>query len=325
MNGPLSLLVLLTAAAEPPEAMHWTADGKSFVYLLQYRLFSRHYNPDGNGMTQGNTPEYSIAHSYGLIQRLELLTGKISAAARSDLYDCKELEGSPRTLEARVRDCEKSMTADRARWDADVVKVRGPGATPASQALVPPSGRATFEASAKYSGKPREPLRLLPFDGGASLERNPYGAPDDLELKLVTQGRPDKVWAKPGLLTFSDLRAFWSADEQWVALIIGRKEPHEHNSVVALPGIAKVELLDAGAGARTDELARRLAAANYAPSHQGKAKNVRPKTAIFVPPGFEPDGHAIADALGLSHDAVSPLMWSTPYAVTVAVGTDLAK
>ena len=227
MSAALSLAMLLTVGAEPaPEETYWTADGKSFVYLKQYRLFSKHYNPDGKGITQGDTPEYSLVHSYGLIQRLELLTGKVSASASSDLYDCKELQGSPRNLEARVRDCEKLMTADRARWEADLVKVRGADATPALRSLAPPSGRASFEASVKYYGKPREPVPLQPFEGGATLGTNRSGSPEDLELKLVTTGRPDKVWARRGLLTFSDLRFFWAADEQWIALIIGRKEPH---------------------------------------------------------------------------------------------------
>lgn len=110
---------------------------------------------------------------------------------------------------------------------------------------------------------------------------------------------------------------FWSPDEQWVAAnsIAGAlRLPRPF----AVPGIAKVDLLDAGIGAKSAALTATLKAAGWEPAHQAKAKAKRAKTEIFVMKGFEEDGKAIATLLGLPATAVQPLTWASPYAVTIA-------
>lgn len=124
------------------------------------------------------------------------------------------------------------------------------------------------------------------------------------EVPLPAEGAPD-------------VAVFWSPDEQWVAAqsLAG---PLRLPRPFVVPGIAKVDLLDAGIGAKSAALVSTLKAAGWEPAHQAKAKAKREKTQVFVMKGFEEDGKAIATLLGLTADAVQPLTWPSPYAVTIA-------
>lgn len=111
---------------------------------------------------------------------------------------------------------------------------------------------------------------------------------------------------------------WWSPDGQW-AVVGGTPYAYEENFTV-VPGVARVDLLDAVKGADAAGVATTLSAAGWAPAHQAKAKDPRKETEIFVAAGFEDDGKAIAKLLGLTDAAVKPLTWGSRYAVTVALG-----
>ena len=333
MPRRVMLVILMSAGASlaadrPDEELAWV-DAKTVVYVKGWRLFDKHWDPDGrsfDGKTVGK--EYSLLHQYWTAERLDVSTGKTVSSAYADFYDCSQLQSDSSEKRARrVKECEASMSSGRSRWETELAKVRGASPTPAVLSLSSPSGRATLEAAAHLERRELTPMVMTPFDGGVDLSQGTtgYGLSYDPELRVVTQGRPSKVVVRTDTTAPKSLRVTWSSDEQFAVALAGRQGADQYNKLIALPGIAQVDLLDAGAGAKLEELVKRLTAASFAPTHQGKAKNVRPKSAIFVLPGFEPDGKAIAEALGLPPEAVGPLMWASPYAVTVAAGSDLAK
>lgn len=118
-----------------------------------------------------------------------------------------------------------------------------------------------------------------------------------------------------------EVMVFWSPDEQWVAVhsvagLLRLPRPF------VMPGIAKVDLLDAGIGAKSAALLATLKAGGWEPAHQARAKAKREKTQVFVMKGFEDDGKAIASLLGLPAESVQPLTWASPYAVTIAAAAE---
>lgn len=144
-----------------------------------------------------------------------------------------------------------------------------------------------------------------------------YGAKGShFRVRIAAPGRPVHEVPLP-VDSPPEVCVFWSPDEQWVALqsIAGELRLPRPS---AMPGIAKVDLLDAGLGAKSAEVVAKLKAAGWGPAHQAKAKAKRAKTEVFVMKGFEEDGKAVAAVLGLSADAVQPLTWQSPYAVTIA-------
>jgi len=82
-----------------------------------------------------------------------------------------------------------------------------------------------------------------------------------------------------------------------------------------------VDLLDAGAGTRLDELATRVTASGFRVAHRGKAKTPRTTTDVYYATDFEAEAREVAKALGLPGEAVQPLTWKSPYPITVAAGT----
>lgn len=144
-----------------------------------------------------------------------------------------------------------------------------------------------------------------------------YGAKGtSFRVRVAAPGRPIHEAPLPPDSP-PEVRVFWSPDEQWVAVVSDGGELRLPRPF-AVPGIAKVDLLDAGIGAKSAALAATLKAAGWEPAHQAKAKAKREKTQVFVMKGFEEDGKAVAGLLGLSAESVQPLTWSSPYAVTIA-------
>jgi hypothetical protein len=82
-----------------------------------------------------------------------------------------------------------------------------------------------------------------------------------------------------------------------------------------------VDLLDAGAGSKLDDLATRVASAGFRVVHRGKAKTARATTDIYFGADFEAEARQLAKAIGLPREAVQPLTWKSGYAITVAAGT----
>jgi hypothetical protein len=82
-----------------------------------------------------------------------------------------------------------------------------------------------------------------------------------------------------------------------------------------------VDLLDAGAGARLDQLATRVTSAGFRVLHRGKAKTPRTTTDVYYAADFEAEAREVAKAIGVPNEAVQPLSWKSPYPITVAAGT----
>lgn len=127
--------------------------------------------------------------------------------------------------------------------------------------------------------------------------------------------RERDVGTKRGKVSF---KTSWSPDGQWLAV----RDAEEFDPFVVVAGIPRVDVLDAGAGSKVEALTKRLTTAGYKPAHQGKAGTPRTTTEIFVAKGFESDGARIAAALELPKESVKELTWATPYAVTIAAGSE---
>lgn len=133
-------------------------------------------------------------------------------------------------------------------------------------------------------------------------------------FKVTSKARPDHEGSLDLVGTRIEPSATWSPDGQWVLA----EGPGPDDTVVYafVAGVARVDLLDAGAGASTAALAAKLGAAGYAPSHQGKSSAPHKVTDVYFAPGFQADAERVAAANGAS--APQPLTWCTPYAITVA-------
>lgn len=299
-----SSLLLGAVIGEGPEQAYFLKDGRHFV--------SEHAM--GGGMGEAFV-QASIT---------DLWTGEereVEGASRR-MFNCS-LGGAPhgdgdeetfdRDEAARhVRECEEGNASSEAAFDDAMAPHRRTEA-PGILSLASPSKRAKFEIGVP-AGQP--PVQVEP--------RNPLlvsgGKGATYFLQLALPGRP--VRELTGRFHFGEDRRneiwiLWSADEQWVAYV-----PPGSLHASLYPAIARVDVLDAGAGKKLTELVKKLEAAGYAPSHQGKAKTPRATSEIFVKKGFEEDGKLVAKALGLPEGAVKPLTWPSPYAVTIAAGSE---
>ncbi|MGZ6142124.1 MAG: LytR C-terminal domain-containing protein [Myxococcales bacterium] len=95
---------------------------------------------------------------------------------------------------------------------------------------------------------------------------------------------------------------------------------HARIGVVTAANLAALDLL--AAGGDPEAAADKLAAAGFRVAHRAAAVKKRGDTAVYFAPGFEDEAKGVAQALGAPASAVQPLSWKTPYAVTVALGSN---
>jgi hypothetical protein len=115
----------------------------------------------------------------------------------------------------------------------------------------------------------------------------------------------------------------WNKDGSALAVAITAQrgeQGHAYLGVLTAKNLAAVDLLVAGGTA--EAAADKLAAAGFRVAHQAAAVKKRSDTAVYFAPGFKDEAEAVAQALGAPAAAVQPLSWKTPYAVTVALGSN---
>jgi len=297
--GAITAALVATA---PAYSGYFTRDGRRFV--------SEH---DVGGDTGESITEVSVT---------DLWTGTTENLAPTQHHLncellCAPAEGqkpNPATQAKQMAQCEAKNKASQTAFDASMRPWRD-AAAPNTTTLTSRSGEAKFAVVAPV-GQPtlmRDPTRPLEIWGGRDGE---------YILRLAVPGRPVREFKDHFDSSEKRKRTVflvWSLDDQWVGYTrVGDLHP------TAYPAIARVDMLDAGAGAKPTTALKKLEDAGYKPSHQGKAPETRKVSEIFVLPGFEADGKLVAKALKLPEDAVKPLTSASTYAVTVAAGSDLA-
>lgn len=146
---------------------------------------------------------------------------------------------------------------------------------------------------------------------GAKLEHLVEG--DSVRFRLTAPGRTVR---EATLAARREAGSSASPDGQWI--VLWTADGDESSTWSLMPGLARLQLLDAGAGAAAmADVTRVVTSAGYAPAHADRASAPHARTEVFFAPGFEADARAVAVALKAG--APKAITWSTPFAITVAV------
>lgn len=138
------------------------------------------------------------------------------------------------------------------------------------------------------------------------------------QVRVNSEDRPSHETRIAAYGNFVSVVTYWSPDNQWVVL------SGDNGGGRVLPGRARVDLLDSGAGTKIGAIAETLTKGGFKPDHVGTS-SLRSESEIFAAPGFEADGRRIAEELGLKPEAVKRLAGESSYAITVAAGSDAAE
>lgn len=292
----LVALLLAAAAAEPTYSkvalVGWTGDGKSVVYeAMIYGESLEAGEPDGRLVF------LVVAGADGAVQRVF----RQERSSRNEDAGWKAgKEGEAFWGRAEPEKAGESWRAGQ--------KLSEPGE---ERALEGKLEEKDLAARVELGKKGCAPLTLLVRMGAA-------------EAPLVVDECARGEKARPEQR--SRIQIAWSPDRARAALAWnvvriapGEDEvPRGHFAVASRKALASVDLLDAGAGAGADKLALALAGAGFRVAHRGKAAAARPATLVFFAPGFEAEAREIATVIGAAADAVQPLSWKSPYAITIA-------
>lgn len=236
---------------------------------------------------------------------LDPTTGKVE-----QLHRIEETCNGPMGNQPTRPGCAARVAAEAAAYERALAPFRKAGAlTDAVVARRAPASKVLVEVWSNEG-----PLEATRDDATSAFFSGAKGT--GFRVRVAAPGRPIHEAPLPSDSP-PEVRVFWAPDEQWVA-VVSDAGALRLPRPFALPGIAKVDLLDAGLGAKSAALVATLKAAGWAPAHQAKAKAKREKSQVFVMKGFEEDGKAVATLLGLPADSVQPLTWPSPYAVTIA-------
>jgi hypothetical protein len=136
------------------------------------------------------------------------------------------------------------------------------------------------------------------------------------KFHVAFPGRPahDKE-LDAGLDDNAAVGASWSPSGGWVLCFV--QGDQQDAQYALLPGVAWIDLLDAGAGdAKLKTTADALTKVGFSAQRKAKSDAPHAKTEVFYAVGFEADAKQVAAAIG---GEAKPLAWATPYELTVAV------
>jgi hypothetical protein len=151
------------------------------------------------------------------------------------------------------------------------------------------------------------------------LAAPPSPAPATPDWKALLDAAGPESGGRPGK-TDGAPKTLWSPDGSRLAVLWKLKDGARKLNVIPRRALAAVDLLDAGAGTQADAIAAGLLKAGFRVAHRGKAQQQRPTTMIYFAPGFEPEAREVAQLAGAAPEAVQPLSWKSPHAITVAAG-----
>ncbi|MFL5318202.1 MAG: LytR C-terminal domain-containing protein [Myxococcaceae bacterium] len=212
------------------------------------------------------------------------MTGDSSEDGAQSASECrKEQQAQSKEYEAKVAAWKKKhpvteAKASRTGASGGVVQASGKGVKPTETGFEVPAGETVW---------------TIPAKGRRPTHQD--------RAKYESEGAAD---------------VYWSEDGQWVLVVFSAEQ--QRAQVQLIPAMARVDLLDAGAGASANAIAKTLEAAGYPAAHQGKAGSPHARTEIFFAPGFEAEAQQVGTALGATREDVKPVSWGTPYAITVA-------
>ena len=178
--------------------------------------------------------------------------------------------------------------------------------------------RCQAEQKKAHAAFDKQWKRLVP--GTTTQVHSAKGLPVQVANGTLTStppSRPSHALSVPGAAA-ETVHLYAAPDGQWAVAAIGTSEDSDPAKLYVVPLVARVDLLDAGAGAGIDETAKKLEQAGYKPSHTARAGSPHARTEVFFQAGFEPEAKEVAKALGLAAEAIQPCTWATAYGITVA-------
>jgi len=303
MTPLVALLALAAAAADLPATweragpLGWTADGKTLAWELEASEGGEGFHflllTDPEGRTQALYQRGRFALPDKVPCTGQPCPGSLYRGARPE-------EAAEQWIEANPLGGKKGEH-DLPSEDATAVDRKG--AEPLTLRMA-------------VRGRGCRVVSLVATLGTTSgVAREDHCAPDELANRQV----------------LANLQVVWAPDGTRAALAwhVSRLSPggggipsvaRSHLLVLTRRSLAGIDLLDAGAGKALEAIGQKLAGAGFRIQHRGKAGKRRTATEVYFAPGFEKEAREAAALAGAMPDAVKPLDWKTPYAITVAAG-----
>ncbi|MBI5069879.1 MAG: hypothetical protein HZB56_16725 [Deltaproteobacteria bacterium] len=163
-------------------------------------------------------------------------------------------------------------------------------------------------------GCPVIALRGQLGEASATLAEDRCGPGEEEERQLLSAA--ELAWSPDG----SRVAVAWTVRRFTVSGGGAPGAVRAHMAVVSRRSFATVDLLDAGAGKALGAIAEKLDGAGFPIAHRGKAGKRRAATEVYFAPGFEKEAREAAALAGAAPEAVKPLDWKSPHAITVAAG-----